>query len=89
MRSKTIEIHNAIGLHARPATLLAAEASKFQSSVRICMGAYSADAKSSIRILAMAINAGETIELVVSGADEDEAFARLNVVFDQINANEC
>jgi phosphotransferase system HPr-like phosphotransfer protein len=45
--------------------------------------------KNCVRILSMAINAGETIELVVSGVDELVAFERLSNVFDKINSNNC
>ena len=89
MLSKLIAIHNPIGLHARPATMLAAEASKYESSVRIHQGEYSADVKNSVKVLAMAINAGDTIDLVVSGSDEETAFERVNEVFDRINTNKC
>jgi phosphocarrier protein len=89
MLSKMIEIRNTIGLHARPAAMLAAKAAKYRSSIRIRQGRYSADVKNSVRVLAMAINAGDTIELIVSGTDEETAFDQVNKLFDRINGNNC
>jgi phosphotransferase system HPr-like phosphotransfer protein len=69
--------------------MLATEAVKYQSETFIRLGTYFADLKNCVRILSMAINAGETIELVVSGVDELVAFERLSNVFDKINSNNC
>lgn len=70
---RTIEIRNHVGLHAYPSYLLSAEAGKFKSDITICYRERTADAKKSISILALGVNAGEQIELCVSGEDEEEA----------------
>jgi phosphotransferase system HPr (HPr) family protein len=45
MLSKMIQIDNSIGLHARPAAMLATEAVKYQSETFIRLGTYFADLK--------------------------------------------
>lgn len=89
MLSKQIEIRNSIGLHARPASMLAAEASKYQSNVFIKYGSCFADLKNSVRVLAMAINCGEVVELMVMGSDEEQAFHQIAGIFEAINRNDC
>lgn len=89
MLSKRIEIHNAIGLHARPAAMIAAEASKHRSQILLCRGSCVADAKNSIRVLALAVNSGECVELVVSGEDESYALSCLDNIFQLINSSDC
>lgn len=75
MVAQTVKIRNHIGLHAHPSYLLAVEAVKFKSDIHIRYGEKVADAKKSISILALGVNAGEQIELLVSGEDEKEAAA--------------
>ena len=89
MLSRRIEIQNAIGLHARPAAMIAAEASKHRSQILLRCGSCAADAKNSIRVLALAVNSGDCVELVVSGEDEEYALACLDGVFQIINSSNC
>lgn len=86
MLSKWIKIRNSVGLHARPVSQLAAAAANYRSKVQIRYGGLQADVKNSARILAMGINAGEVVELVIDGEDEIAAFAQINDVFDEINS---
>lgn len=89
MLSKKIEIRNMIGLHARPAAMIAQEACKYRSQILIRRGVHTADAKNSVRVLAMAVNRGDCIELIVSGEDEASAFECLDGVFNRINTSVC
>lgn len=82
---KEIEVKNRVGLHARPVSIIAAEASKFQSDIQIRHRNVTVNAKSTIKLLALGINSGECIELCISGQDENKAFERLNSIFDSIN----
>ncbi|MCI8558535.1 MAG: HPr family phosphocarrier protein [Lachnospiraceae bacterium] len=76
-----VEIRNHIGLHAHPSYLLAEEAEKFKSDIQIRYGEKLADAKKSICILALGVNSGESIEVLVSGEDEEEAAEGMLEVF--------
>ena len=48
---RKVKIRNHVGLHAHPSYLLAEEAEKFKSDIRIRYGEKLADAKKSISIL--------------------------------------
>ena len=85
MLSKWILIRNSVGLHARPVCQLATAASDYQSDIRVSHRGLSADAKNSARLLALGVNTGEIINLVVDGIDEDAAFEHINRIFDDIN----
>ena len=84
---RTVEIRNHIGLHAHPSYLLSMEAGKFKSDISIRYQDKTADAKKIISILARGVNAGEQIELCVSGEDEEEAAEGvLDVLKHMVNA---
>lgn len=89
MLSKKIMIRNHIGLHARPAAMIANEALKLHSQVLLRNGHLAADAKNSARVLALAVNCGDCVELMVSGDDEADALQAMSRVFDLINSSNC
>ena len=70
-------IENKLGLHARPAALLAQKASTFKSTIMICKGEKSANAKSIIGIMGLGVKQGESLLVKIEGIDADEAAATL------------
>lgn len=75
MYSREITIHNASGLHARPASEFVREAGKYKSSVTIRRkdtGAV-ANAKSIILLLSLSLSKGT--QAVISAEGEDEQCA--------------
>lgn len=85
MLSKWILIRNSVGLHARPVFQLATAASDYESDIRICHHGLTADTKNSARLLALGINTGEVVHLIVDGIDEAPAFERISSIFNEIN----
>jgi len=77
MKQLDIVIQNPTGLHARPAKLFVNIAKQFQADIRIYNGTKKANAKSLISMLALGVEAGTGISIVVEGADEDVALAAL------------
>lgn len=77
MTSQTVQVLNKIGLHARPASMLANTAGKFQSDVTITKGEFSAAAKSMIKLLALRVKQNDRITICADGADENEAVGAL------------
>lgn len=77
MKSITAKIIDPIGIHARPASQIAQEATKFQSKVEIKANSKSANARSIINIMALGIKKDTEIELVVDGPDEEAALTSL------------
>ncbi|NNE36727.1 MAG: HPr family phosphocarrier protein [Gammaproteobacteria bacterium] len=80
MPSEKIEIVNKLGLHARAAAKLVQIASGFNSDVSIRFNGKEADGKSIMGIMMLAASKGNTIELTVSGPDEDESLAAIKTI---------
>ena len=64
---------NKMGLHARPAANLVAEAGKFQSAIRIHKDGKSASAKSINQVALLSVKNGETITVIATGPDSSQA----------------
>ena len=77
MVKNVVEIKNASGLHARPAYRLVETAQGFQSDISFAHENVVHNAKSIIDVLSGCVCAGDQIELIVSGADEEEAMQTL------------
>ena len=73
MITKSIEIRNRLGLHARAAAKLVHTSSRFRSAVRIRKDDEEVDGKSILGILLLAASNGTTLEVIVEGEDEREA----------------
>lgn len=71
---------NKMGLHARPAANLVAEAGKFQSSIHIRKGDNTASAKSINQVALLAVKNGETITVTASGPDAQQALDGLKAL---------
>ncbi len=74
---KTVKIVNNSGLHARPANLLAKEASKYKCDVEIEFRSNVINAKSIIGIMSLGASKGSEIEIITNGEDEKEAMEAL------------
>ena len=71
MKQFSYVIKDEIGLHARPAGLLAKEAKKYQSTVTLSCKGKSAAASKLMAIMGMGVKHGDNVEVTVEGADED------------------
>ncbi len=70
---KRIIVTNPEGLHARPAGKLVKLLSGVKSSVIIKYGDKEINAKSILSIMALGINPGEEIEIMIEGEDAESA----------------
>jgi phosphocarrier protein len=68
-----ITILNKLGLHARAAVKLVELASSFASDVFLVRGGKRVSGKSIMGVMMLAAARGVTLELIVDGADEQEA----------------
>lgn len=84
MCSREIEIKNAAGLHARPASAFVHLAGGFQSEIELRrVGEESRyNAKSIIMLLALGLGRGERAVLTAHGPDEREAVEALAALVD-------
>ncbi|MBC8729737.1 phosphoenolpyruvate--protein phosphotransferase [Paraburkholderia sp. UCT2] len=71
--SDEITLPNPAGLHARPAAVVAVEAKKFKSEIRLLRGDASANAKSVVAIMGLATKFGDKLRIEARGPDAAEA----------------
>ena len=77
MLIEQIQINNAAGMHARPASIIAEEAAKFDSEIELVFRKKRVSAKSPVPILSLGINFGDQILLIANGIDEAEAIHKI------------
>ena len=81
MIEKKIRINNKLGLHARPAALLAQAVAKFQSKVSIIKDGQEVDGDSILGIMMLAAEFGSEITVLINGKDEKEAIKKIEELF--------
>ncbi|MFO8069072.1 MAG: phosphocarrier protein HPr [Alkalibacterium sp.] len=61
------------GIHARPATLLVQQASKFNSDITLEYKGKSVNLKSIMGVMSLGVGKGAEVSITADGADEKEA----------------
>jgi len=75
MKTFSYEIKDPEGIHARPATLLVKEASKYkETSIIIHYGEKTADCKRIFAVMGLGAKQGAKLDFTVEGGEEEEAF---------------
>ena len=77
MLSKTIDVQNQVGLHARPATFFIQKSNEFKSSIWVEKDDRRVNAKSLLGVLSLGITKGMEITIITDGTDEKEAIEAL------------
>jgi len=77
MKAQTFTITEEAGIHARPASVLVSNASKFTSEINLEYKEKKANLKSIMGVMALGIKKGETVKITAEGADEDQAIEKL------------
>lgn len=72
-----VKIIGGAGLHARPATHFVDAAAEFASEIRVQFGARIANGKAMASLLKLGVPGGETIRIIASGPDADNALKTL------------
>lgn len=75
--SRTVRLNYRFGLHARPATLIVEELSKFNSDVYLVRDNRRVSAKSVIELLMLGATDGERLTIEAEGADAQKAVEKL------------
>lgn len=81
MKSFTYVIQDEVGIHARPAGILAKEVKKYSSRITISGNGKSADAGKLMAVMGMGIKKGMEVTVTVEGDDEDTAIAETEKFF--------
>lgn len=82
MKTILVKIIDPIGIHARPAAAITTAANKFESSVSFKSIDTNkiANAKSVINLMSLGAKNGNSIEISVSGSDEENAIEEIKKV---------
>ena len=73
MKQFDYEINDLNGIHARPAGILAKEATKFQSEITIIKDEKRADAKRLFALMGLGVKYKDKVRFQIQGPDEEEA----------------
>lgn len=83
MKEFTYTIQDDIGIHARPAGLLAKAAKKYDALCTITKDDRTADLTRLMAVMSLGVKKGETIAVRADGAEEEKAITELKSVFEQ------
>ena len=81
MKTFSYTVKDEVGIHARPAGLLAKKAKEFQSTITLEKDGKSAAATKLMAVMGMGVKCGDTVNVTVEGADEDTAAAAMEEFF--------
>lgn len=77
MKEFTYIIKDEIGIHARPAGMLAKLAKTFESKITLTANGKTVDAGKLMAVMGLGAKNGTEVVLAAEGADEDAAIAKL------------
>ena len=83
MKAFTFTITDEIGIHARPAGALVKEAKKYESKIVIKKEGKSAEATKLMAIMGLGVKCGQTVEIEITGNDEEAALAGMKSFFEE------
>ena len=81
MKSFNYVINDELGIHARPAGLLAKEVKNFASEITLVKGDKRTSAKGVMGIMTLNVKKGDTVTVEANGSDEDSAISSLESFF--------
>lgn len=83
MTTKQFTITSEVGLHARPATILVQEASKYNAAIELVYKDKLVNVKSIMGLMALGLSQGETFTLQIEGDDAESAMAGIEILFNK------
>ncbi|MCS6966508.1 MAG: HPr family phosphocarrier protein [Candidatus Kapabacteria bacterium] len=85
MVEQRIVVRLPMGLHARPATELAALASRFRSDIQLVRDSVAVNAKSTLGLMSLAAEPGAELLVRAEGADAVEAVSQIAAFLQRTN----
>ncbi len=76
-------IKDSVGLHARPASVMVKEATKFNSEITIFSNEKSGNLKSIMSVMALGVKTQEEIRIVAEGDDAEEALKAIKLTMEE------
>ena len=84
MKKLQYTVKNSLGIHARPAALLAQACTNFKSAVMVECNGNVASGNNVLQILALHAAKGSVLDITADGPDEDAAIAKIEEVLADI-----
>ena len=81
MKTFTYTIQDEVGIHARPAGLLAKKAKEFQSTITMEKGGKSVNLTKLMAVMGLGIKQGDTVTVTVEGGDEETSATAMEKFF--------
>lgn len=82
MREFEYVIRDEVGIHARPAGVLAKKAKEYQSQIMIEAEGKQADASKLMAVMGLGVKCGTKVTVKAEGADEEVAIAGMKEFFE-------
>lgn len=82
MKKFEYTIKDELGIHARPAGMLAKEAKNYKSTITITKEGKSAEVTRLLAVMSLGVKCGQTVEISVEGEDEDTASEGVKAFFE-------
>ncbi len=82
MKSFQYVVKDELGLHARPAGLLAKQARNYESEITITKDDKTVVCTKLMAMMGMCVKKGDTVTVAVNGADEETAFDEIKNFFE-------
>lgn len=82
MKTFTYTIKDEVGIHARPAGVLAKKAKEFDSEIIIDKNGKSVNATKLMMLMGLGVKCGETVTVTVTGSDEEAAAKAMEEFFE-------
>ncbi|MGN1421372.1 MAG: HPr family phosphocarrier protein [Eubacterium sp.] len=83
MKSFVYTIKDEIGIHARPAGLLAKKAKEFDSEITVEKDGKKIVATKLMALMGMGVKCGDTVTVTAEGSDEDKAIKEMEKIFSE------
>ena len=77
MKQFTYTVVDPVGIHARPAGVLAKKAAEFKSKITVIKGTKRADTRRLMMLMALSVKCGDEITVIIEGEDEDAAASEI------------
>ncbi len=85
MIEKTVIVKNTMGLHLRPASIIAKVIKNYEADIKLEKGNKTVNANSCLLIVSLGAKKGDEVKIIAEGTDEEKAMEK---VYNIINASE-
>ena len=82
MKKFEYTIKDEMGIHARPAGMLAKEGKKDETKITITKEGRTVEASKLMALMSLAVKCGQTVEVQIEGSDEEAAYEGMKSFFE-------